>query len=246
LLNHSMTVKSLSGQIALAKKITAAGTPFILGETNSLYNQGAPGLSDSFGAALWGIDFNLWSAVNGISRVHMHQGTDYRYASWQPITTEKNAMATKAAYYGNIAVAAFIGDASHDRIEIVNTKLDKETEAQYSALVNGKLKRYMIINMESFNYTGDSTTTRPVRTYNLSGPAGCSNSKASISRLLANGSNAASGVTWDGYSFDFELKMGKPVLQPWVKRGETARVGQNGMASIAVPVSSAAVVTLDC
>lgn len=57
---------------------TSSGVPLIFGETNSLYNQGKPGLSNSFGAALWGVDFNLYSASVGVRRVHMHMGTDYR------------------------------------------------------------------------------------------------------------------------------------------------------------------------
>lgn len=57
---------------------TDAGPPLIMGETNSLYNEGKPGLSNSFGAALWGIDFNLYCASVGIKRVHMHMGTNYR------------------------------------------------------------------------------------------------------------------------------------------------------------------------
>lgn len=52
-----------------------------MGETNSLYNEGKPGLSNTFGAALWGIDFNLYCASVGIKRVHMHMGTDYRVRS---------------------------------------------------------------------------------------------------------------------------------------------------------------------
>lgn len=59
----------------------ATGPPLVLGETNSLYNEGKPGLSNSFGAALWGVDFNLYSASAGIKRVHMHMGTDYRVSS---------------------------------------------------------------------------------------------------------------------------------------------------------------------
>lgn len=55
-----------------------SSVPLIMGETNSLYNQGKPGLSNSFGAALWGIDFNLYCASVGFKRVHMHMGTNYR------------------------------------------------------------------------------------------------------------------------------------------------------------------------
>src|SRR3954462_11542286 len=109
-MNHTNTVRSISSQVALLKSLSYTGIPFILGETNSLYNQGKPGLSNSFGAALWGLDFNLWCAANNISRVHMHQGTNYRYQSWQPVETSLGTLGTKPPYYGNIAVAAFLGN----------------------------------------------------------------------------------------------------------------------------------------
>ena len=70
-MNHTRTVESIDAQLQLAAILTQLGIPFFLGETNSLYNEGAPGLSDSFGAALWGVDFNLWCAANDIERVHM-------------------------------------------------------------------------------------------------------------------------------------------------------------------------------
>lgn len=68
-------------QVAEYKHIMASGpghAPLIFGEHNSLYFQGKPGLSNSFGATLWGVDFNLYAAAKGFHRVHMHQGTNYR------------------------------------------------------------------------------------------------------------------------------------------------------------------------
>lgn len=85
LMNHTSTVASIAKQLNESRLLAELpsdlnpGLRFILGETNSLYNQGKPGLSDSFGAALWGVDFNLWCASVGIGRVHMHQGTNYRW-----------------------------------------------------------------------------------------------------------------------------------------------------------------------
>src|SRR5882757_2924750 len=87
LMNHTSIVLSVAKHLNESNLLASAGLPYILGETNSLYNEGAPGLSNSFGAALWGVDFNLYCAATGIRRVHMHQGTNYRYASWQPIQT---------------------------------------------------------------------------------------------------------------------------------------------------------------
>jgi hypothetical protein len=79
LMNHTRTMGSVNAHVAEYKAISANySIPHIMGETNSLYNEGKPGLSNSFGAALWGIDFNLYCASVGIKRVHMHMGTDYR------------------------------------------------------------------------------------------------------------------------------------------------------------------------
>lgn len=81
LMNHTRTTRDVDEQVRQYKKIIATGkgkAPLIFGETNSLYFQGKPGLSNSFGAALWGLDFNLYSASAGYQRVHMHQGTNYR------------------------------------------------------------------------------------------------------------------------------------------------------------------------
>lgn len=66
LLNHAVTKDSVNGRVAEYNTIVAQASepvpPLIFGETNSLYNQGRPGLSNNFGAALWGVDFNLYSA----------------------------------------------------------------------------------------------------------------------------------------------------------------------------------------
>lgn len=85
-MNFGVTKKSVDAQVSSYNKIfgstaNAAAPPLIFGETNSLYNQGRPGLSNSFGAALWGVNFHLYSASVGIKRVHFHQGTNYRVSN---------------------------------------------------------------------------------------------------------------------------------------------------------------------
>jgi hypothetical protein len=95
-MNHTSTVISVNKHLNESSLLAYTGRRYILGETNSLYHQGAPGLSNSFGAALWGVDFNLYCAATGIARVHMHQGTNYRYQSWQPIETDLASKGTKA------------------------------------------------------------------------------------------------------------------------------------------------------
>lgn len=84
LMNHSVTMQSVNAHIVEYDRIARSGdgrAALIFGEMNSLYNEGKPGLSNSFGAALWGVDFNLYSASVGFKRTQMHQGTDYRVSS---------------------------------------------------------------------------------------------------------------------------------------------------------------------
>jgi len=64
-----------------------------------------------------------------------------------------------------------------------------------------------------------------------------------VRRLLANGSDALSGVTWDGWSYNYELNHGQPVRLDNITVGEEIVV-IDGVVSLDVPDSSAAVLDL--
>ncbi|KAI0397413.1 glycoside hydrolase family 79 protein [Xylariaceae sp. FL0594] len=289
LMNHTRTRFSVDAHVAEFNSLRAAapGLVQILGETNSLYNQGRAGLSDSFGAALWGIDFNLYCASVGIGRVHMHMGTNYRYASWQPVTTALATVGTKPPYYGNVAVAAFLGNMNVEDVrvahldlgrassssssssqneannaegehagegvdvEAVGVELEDEVgvkDAAYAAYVYNVLTRIMIVNMRSYNYTLNGTSDlsvlnpapRPIRSYVLGVQGFADGTEAVVRRLVANGSDATTGITWDGLSYNYELKLGKPVRLSNVTTGERVAV-KGGAVTVAVPDSQAVV-----
>lgn len=48
--------------------------PFIMFETNTASCGGFPGISDSFGAALWGVDYGLQMAYSNFSGALFHVG----------------------------------------------------------------------------------------------------------------------------------------------------------------------------
>lgn len=249
LMNHTAVIKSVGNHVAVMKNLEennlAKGTPYILGEMNSLYHQGKPGLSNSFGAALWGVDFNLYCASQNIRRTHMHQGTDYRYASWQPVETNKTSMGTKAPYYGNAMVAAMLhgGKEEHEsKVQVVNLPMSQETDAAYAAYIDGKLARLAVINMQEYNYTGTDveSASRPSATYQFH-LSGISSKSLSAQRLMANGTDAITGITWDGWSYNYELKGGSPVRLANVTIGQTAQVDSKGLVELELPFSSAAI-----
>lgn len=251
-MNHTANVVSVAKQLNESRLLAALPNnlnpdlPFILGEANSLYNEGRPGLSNTFGAALWGVDFNLWCATNNIRRVHMHQGTNYRYQSWQPVDTNVTSKGTKAPYYGNIAVAAFLGDVVSSPPSVVNLPLPSELESAYAAYVDGKLARLIVVNMMEYNATDGNNYTddypRPVERYSFRLPPD-TRGTVQVQRLTANGSDAITGITYDGFSYNYELNNGEPVLLQNVTRGETADVGNDGKLSVDVPRSSAVLIS---
>lgn len=245
-MNHTRVTLSADEQAGIAESLKKFNIPFILGEHNSLYNQGAPRLSDAFGAALWGLDFNLYIASKSIKRSHMHMGTNYRYASWQPISTQKAPIATKPPYYANIAVAASLGNLTASDVRVRNLPLPKEREAAYAIYNDETLKRVVVINMDAYNYTsGEDGVERPETTYSFIVPAACAG-EGIVQRLTANGSDAITGVTFNGYSFNYELDGGKPSLLNNVTSNEGIVVEDDGLLNVVVPHSSAAVVQINC
>ncbi|KAI2479433.1 Glycoside hydrolase family 79 protein [Pyrenophora tritici-repentis] len=166
LMNHSNVIVKADAQLNVSRGIRELGTsldpdlPFILGEHNSLARQGRPGLSNSFGAALWGVDWNLYLASKNISRSHMHQGTNYRYQSWQPIQTNLSTIGTKPPYYGNLAVAAFLHKPSPStRLHVAHLDSSTESAAQYAAYTNNTLTRLLVVDLHTYNTTANNFTT---------------------------------------------------------------------------------------
>lgn len=56
------------------------GIPFVLGETNTFFGHGQPGVSNAAAAALWMIDYSLQAASLGITGLYFHQGIGYNYS----------------------------------------------------------------------------------------------------------------------------------------------------------------------
>lgn len=250
LMNHTSTVLSVNKHLnesAYLRNYT--DLPYILGETNSLYNEGAPGLSNSFGAALWGVDFNLYCAATNIRRVHMHQGTDYRYALWQPIDTANTTKGTKAPYYGNIMVANVLGNLTDGIVQVADLEQDSIYNSAYAAYVDGQLHRIAVIQMREYNYTNidgsSNTNARPNETFSFQMPQNSHVKRISVQRLMANGSDSITGIAFDGISYNYELNGGKPAQLDNVtttSRTEVISIDSDGMLSLDVPWSSAAII----
>jgi hypothetical protein len=242
-MNHTAISNALTPQIVLARKVTPS-LPFALTETHSLPAPGKAGITDVFGSALWALDFNLYAAASNVSRVHAHQTTNSRSASWQPVrTTAGGAPRTLPLYYGQIASAAMVGQTVKHPTNVVSIPSNDINSAIYSAYVHSQLARVMVINMAP-SLTAESKN-RAVSTYYFQTPLQCQGN-ATVSRLTAAGHDATSEASWDGYAYEYDLGQGRPQRLQGDTNVETISVGQFGTFKVDVPHSSAAMVTLNC
>ena len=174
---------------------------------------------------------------------------------------------TKAPYYGSVAAASFLsltgalGHTTVSGVQVAELAIDSDADpvynAAYASYVNGQLARIAVIQMNEYNSSTSTFTqadgsigsgTRPSQSFTFQIPGAryaSGNQKVKVQILLANGSDAVTGVTFGGVSYDYALGRGKPVVVKSVTDGvQMVQVGSGGMLQIEVPFSSAAIVEL--
>lgn len=199
-MNHHATVAAIATVTYQRDQVIklAPGIPFFLGETNSLAGGGQAGLSDVYGATLWSLDYGLYSASQGMGRIHFHQSGAAPYASWNP----EGAMETRSTYYGNLATAMMIGDKP--KTQILSFQMEDPYVAVYGAYVDGVLSRMAVINLH--HYWAGSSTPRPHEDFTIQLPKGTGSATAAW--LTAGGAQVKTGTSFNGWVYE-PATMGK-------------------------------------
>jgi hypothetical protein len=73
-LSHNAGHQIVDAYVDASNIAQQSGKPFLMFETNTASCGGFPGVSDSFGAALWGVDYGMMMAFNNFSRGLLHVG----------------------------------------------------------------------------------------------------------------------------------------------------------------------------
>ncbi|EKM54178.1 glycoside hydrolase family 79 protein [Phanerochaete carnosa HHB-10118-sp] len=185
LMNHSGIVSYTRQYRTEAAQAHAASIKYFLGETNSA-TCGGGGISPTFGAALWIVDYVLQGALNGVDRLYFHQGTisDCAYCFW-------GQSSVFAPYYGAAFVSEFLGSNG-----VKAAMLDDGTGAigVYAAFnASNSPVRLLIINTDYYSGTGTPATS----VVTLSG-AGSTDGTKLAKRMTAPDATSTSGVTIGG------------------------------------------------
>jgi hypothetical protein len=229
LMSHSSIVsytKQFGSEAAVAHSV---GKPYFLSETNSA-TCGGGGISSTFGAALWIVDYVLQAMVNGVQALNFHHGTvgNSPYDWWGALlnsTTNTWTDYTFAPYYGAVFVSAAL--AGGDRV----ASLDDGTSpyAVYAVYdKQGALMRLVLYNSDYYNGTN---STRPIHTFVLDGLKGTAahgsvtavrlTSNAATDKVEAGQNPSLAGLQFNNVTCRVQ---GRPALESFKLKGGSTQI----------------------
>lgn len=267
--NHTTLWLNVSQYALEAAAASRAGAPLVMGETNSVSCGGRSGISDTFGAALWAVDYVLADAAIGVEKTYFHLGAQSEYSAFIPAPYEyKNESleaGIRAPWYAHYFVAKVVapsdGDDDSDDTEFSVAALPAANSSSLSgyAVYAGRkdtssedegakaLRKLVFLDMGVWNGTeglGNPSTLRATDNddpaYQSAGPRPstalrvatpwCAGSSVTVVRLQGPGTNAKSGVSVSGVTFDPET--GEKNGDGDDGEEETVEVGEGGVVEV--------------
>jgi hypothetical protein len=234
LMNRTALTTAMAYHAGASAYTVAKGIPYVIGETNSIACQGLAGVSDTFGATLWSIDYALYAASLNVSRIYWHMGTGYRYASWQAVRNGTTMPGPRPLYYGNWFTATALGNKASQVVSVANTT----SLAGYAIYTSDRrrptLRSIVLVNMDLFNSTSSPASQRQTVSFKLPTALVQNKPRMSVRRISAAGAEAQDGVSFSGQTIDLNGKItGKEV------RGKVT----NGV--VEVKASEAVLISID-
>ncbi|KAF1347728.1 hypothetical protein BDV97DRAFT_355893 [Delphinella strobiligena] len=231
--NTDSQFKYWASEIATALK---TGLPYNLREMQDVGPTGAQGVSNTFGAALWQLNFFCYAATLNISSVQMHM-TDNSYAApWQPTNiTSPYVPHVRSNYYAWAAFTQLIGSGNGTtQISALDLSTSMSYVRAYASYAKGSLDAVIVVNSNQVNASSTDKANLTV-SVDLSGYSG---QTLYLSYLTADGADSQFNTTWNGISYE-QNDLGTPSnIGP---SASTVKIGSNGIASIPVRDSQAVI-----
>jgi hypothetical protein len=242
LMELSKTEDQFAYWVTQVNAATTSGLPYYLREMASAGPVGLPGISDTFGAALWTLNFFCYAASVGIASVQMHMTDNSYAAAWAPIEVNGAAPHVRPSYYAFAAWAQLIGSGNGTTQIAAFTPANIPTAYStfvrtYTVYTKGDLAAVVLINSMLAN---SSEASRGSITFDLSLPS-AKGQTLFVSTLEAAGADSTSDVTWNGISYE---QNGDGTPKAVNKIVQTVSIDSDGSASVTVPDSQAVIANI--
>ncbi|KAI6155825.1 glycoside hydrolase family 79 protein [Pisolithus tinctorius] len=209
-LNHTSATSLVAPYLNASSYAASVGKPFVMMETNTASCGGFPGISDSFGAAVWAVDFALQMGAVGFWGAMLHVGgQDDYYNPFTPPPTNQSSYhqwTVGSVFYSSLFVAEALGSSGTARLVDLTNALTSPSDTTtppatsiytpvYAIYENGAPARLVV-----FNFVTDTSGSSTVQfTFGLGG--GNVPGSVQVKYLLAPSVSDKNNITWAGQTF---------------------------------------------
>ena len=219
-----------------------SGYRYALREMGVVGPIGLYGVTDVFGAALWGLNFFLYAATVNITSVEMHMTDNSNASAWQPIEMYGNQPFVRPIYYSFAAFDQAIGSTCQARVGGFDFG---DVPDGYTGRVSGysiyqanTLGSIILINSNPVNV---SDTNKSSLTFDLNLGSQFAGETLYLAYLTNDGADARHGTTFNGISYE-QRGDGTPTTVD--SSQQTVKIGSDGSVSIQLRDSQAVVANI--
>ncbi|PSR84288.1 hypothetical protein BD289DRAFT_368868 [Coniella lustricola] len=212
----------------------AATTPYgyALREMGWVGPLGSANVTDTFGGALYTLNFLLYGASLNMSGVNFHMTQNSYTAAWQPTTLGGVAPYPRPLYYGHAAFNQIIGPTCSAQVyqyalDTVPTGYDAYLRA-YTVYQSGTLSSIVVLNAKMANST---ETDKSNLTVSLTMPTSFAGKTVHLAYLTNDGLDSKYNSTWNGMTYEAS---GDGTATQVSDADNTATIGSDGSLTISV------------
>ncbi|KAI2610832.1 uncharacterized protein GGS25DRAFT_480165 [Hypoxylon fragiforme] len=232
--------------------------PYALREMGVVGPIGLEGVTNVFGAALWTLNFLLYTASLGIAGIGFHMTDNSNASAWQPVAMYGRPAHVRPLYYGIVAFDQAIGPSCAARVaqypvpqvpdgygDFVRAYAVYQQQALATlVVVNGKVFNSSSSNSNSNSNSAPGSQPQKQRgriTVQLQLPPSTAGQTLYLAYLTNAGADATANTTWNGISFE-QSGDGTPAQ---VSSSEnTVRIANDGTATFSLQDTEAVVANL--
>ncbi|VDC03068.1 unnamed protein product [Peniophora sp. CBMAI 1063] len=205
---HSMSTGLIANYVNASAQAQLNGKGLMLFETNTASCAGFPGISNSFGAALWALDWSFTLAANNFTGALFHSGGQGAYYNpFTPPPTNQSSFrqwTVGPVYYSALAMAEALGPRNKSQVADLNLNGGNVYTPGYLIAEAGVPTKIALINFIS-DATGAQAYTAQISV------SGMNLQSVKVKYLLADSVAQIGNFTWAGQTFGVPLSSdGRP------------------------------------
>lgn len=235
----STTKDQFAAWVSQIKQANATPYPYALREMGVVGPIGMAGITDTFAASLWTLNFLLYASTLNITQVGMHMTDNSNASAWQPIYAYGNAPFVRPNYYAFAAFDQTIGPSCQARV--FNYPI-----SDYPSGYGGRLEAYSVYQKDTLSsvviinsmMSNVSDTDKQSLTVTLDLPTEFAGQTLYLAYLTNDGADAQHGTTWNSLSFE---NSGDGTPSSVANTGQTVTIGSDGSATVTVRDTQAVV-----